>query len=145
MEINVTKLFAHPQYNPRLISASIAELGPDAGQTTYDNSLSLANEVILVQSEDEIEEAIECLDEYGAWELEDMKEWSLQELNALIIQFVTADAREALPKGWESMSLDELHASWPSDEEIEEVVRTRSFPFFICRGMDGIEIYYDGL
>ena len=145
MEINVTKLFSNKSYNPRLISASIAELGPNAGQITYNNSLSLANEVILVQSEDEIEEAIERLDEYGAWELEDMKEWSLQELSALIIQFVVGDAREVLPNGWERMSLDELHDSWPSDEEIEEIVRTKNFPFFICRGMDGVEIYYDGL
>jgi hypothetical protein len=91
MELNITRLVNVDLMN---YSASIAEIGDDAGKVTWNNALE--SEIILVFTPEQIAEAKDYFRDFGAWEDEEIDGWSAQETNALVLQFVAGDLREYL-------------------------------------------------
>lgn len=93
MEINITGIFYTGQAH--LYSASVAELGDDAGKITWANALAYANKHRMLDTEDQLEAFRQFVKDTGGWTQEEISHWTNHELNALFVQFVTGDIREA--------------------------------------------------
>lgn len=91
MEINITSLMARAE-DMIYYSASVAEIGQDAGRVTWENALDAVETAPLVPPEGEAE-ARDYFREFGAWEDEEIDGWSAQELNALVLQYIAGDIR----------------------------------------------------
>jgi hypothetical protein len=89
-EINVTALL---EEDCSLLSASRAELGPNAGKITWENCLELAERLPLVTDKNR-NDLQDHFAEYGAWDREEIDGWSDQELSAMVWQEAAADMRE---------------------------------------------------
>lgn len=92
-EINVTSLIDTDDYSMRDFSASQFELGDNAGRITWDAAKEASEDYKFVTEENR-EEFTDYFRSTGGWTDEDMAEWSLEEVNALFIQFVAAAWRE---------------------------------------------------
>lgn len=97
MEIDITSLVAR-SCEMHHYSASQMELGPDAGRITWENSLDNAEESPLLTEGEQIETARDYFGEFGAWDDDERAAWSAQEVNALLLQLIAGDIREALPE-----------------------------------------------
>jgi hypothetical protein len=75
-------------------SASMAEAGPTVARDTWQNAKAEAEDSPLLSAE-QLDEAREWFREFGAWGREELAAMSADELNALLIQFVAGDIREA--------------------------------------------------
>ena len=85
-------------------SASQAELGQNAGEITWQNAMDnfdsenpYAGPILLILPS-EIEAAKTWFADFGAWEESEIDSWTDQETNALLLQFIAGDIREALPE-----------------------------------------------
>lgn len=110
MEINITDFFCTGQAH--LYSASVAELGENAGKLTWLNALGYANKHRMLDTEDQLEAFRAFVKDTGGWTQEEISHWTNQELNALFVQFVAGDMREArldtpLPD-WEQYEIDAM-------------------------------------
>lgn len=115
LEFDVTPLFSD-KLDAYMLSNSVANLGDNAGRITWDNALEAATEYPLV-TDDNREEVIGWLKEWGAWEEGDLLQWNNQSLGALVWQFAASDFREH----WEHhLSDDELEGYDLSTLEIKE-------------------------
>lgn len=94
MEINVTKLMAEPADLPTL-SGSVAELGEDAGNLTWQNARERAGRQPLLKHS-QIAAARDYFATFGAWSADELQSMDEVEINALLIQLVAGDAREYL-------------------------------------------------
>ena len=148
MELNVTSLFTHKDYRPYYVSNSIANLGENAAEITWNESMRLAESVSLIHDDETHKNLIDCIYEGGDWPREDMESWTRQELNALVFQFITGDMNEAMYQAgidWQDMTFDQLMEAWPSDREIRKIWERSNFPFFILTNDDGEkQIWHDG-
>lgn len=93
MEINITDLFNMGQAH--LYSASKAELGESAGQITWNNALKAADEYNFLDTGEKRSAFREFVAQTGGWSRNEIFKWTRSELNALLIQFVAGDIREA--------------------------------------------------
>lgn len=93
MEINITDFFCTGQAH--LYSASVAELGENAGKLTWLNALGYANKHRMLETEEQLEAFKVFVKETGGWTQEEISHWTNHELNALFVQFVAGDIREA--------------------------------------------------
>jgi hypothetical protein len=75
------------------LSASQAELGPNAARITWTNCLALAERAPLVNDENR-DQAKDHFAAYGAWEQEEINAWTDKELSAMIWQEAAASYRE---------------------------------------------------
>lgn len=108
MELNITKLFN--SIDPIYYSASYLEFEEDVGRVTWENAMDKAEEdaPLLLETEEQKEAFREFVRSSGGWAREEVDEWDDIELNALCLQWIAGDMREA-----------GLHADM-SDEEWEE-------------------------
>lgn len=125
MELNITHFFNTAC--PRGYSASVAEIGQNAGRDTWNAALDSSEDYMLLDIEAKREAFEEFILGFGAWDSSDIAAWSIVELNALCIQFISGDIRE-------SMYLDKSPIDWDAYEKEENAGR-------IFRGIDG-EIYF---
>ena len=93
MEINITGFFYSGQAH--LYSASAAELGENAGKITWANALAYANKHRMLDTEDQFEAFTAFVKDTGGWTQEEISHWTNHELNALFVQFVAGNMREA--------------------------------------------------
>ena len=111
-EIDVTRLvFGHPGASE--FSANQAELGVNAGKITWANAMQEAKgESDRFLSDDaKLQDMRDWAEATGAWGGEHIAEWSDDELEALFIQLVSCDIRDAKIDGlcegdeidWESI------------------------------------------
>ena len=100
MEINITHMVDDLHHMPCL-SGSIMELGANAAEFTWSNSLSYAEDRPLLKTSLEIQFAKRYFETFGAWEHEDISAWSTEETNALLIQLIAGDIREMEGLTWE--------------------------------------------
>ena len=128
MEIKITEFFKSAA--PMDFSASIAEIGENAGEQTWRAALEEAEDTQLLTSPQEIEAFREFAISSGFSEayLPDT------ELQALFIQWIAGDMREMGLK--RSSDFDSIN--W---EEIEEAQEQGQIPSNIFRGIDD-EIYF---
>ena len=96
LEINVSFLL---HTDASLFAASAAELGPNAGKITWANALENCNLIHLTPQE--ILEAKEYIKTWGAWERDEIDNWSEEETKALIVQYAAGDYREAESVAWD--------------------------------------------
>jgi len=91
MELNITKLVQ--KTTAKDYSASIAEIGNDAGPTTWNTAINDASNYFNMADE-ELEELREYFAGFGAWANEEIKAWDTGQLYALLLQFISGDIRE---------------------------------------------------
>jgi len=104
MEVNITKFFNGA--NPSHYSASKAEIGDDAGPTTWRNAMASTYNYI---TDVNVEEWRAYIRGSGGWTPDEVAAFTMQELNALFIQWISGDIREAgLDTGttWEEYEKD---------------------------------------
>ena len=92
MEIDITKLATEGEMFE--FSASVAERGIHAGAETWQNAKDEAGERPIL-TDDQLPEFRDYIQGFGAWDREEIDGWNAQECNALFIQFVAGDLREA--------------------------------------------------
>lgn len=129
MELDVTHMLDDCDEMP-FLSNSIAELGPDAGKITWDNSVEYAKRRPLLITEDDKFEARRWLRGFGAWDAEEIAAWSEDELNALVVQFIAGNIREM--------------EHFDSEEEYFEAEREGHVSGGLSKGDDGRWYFYLG-
>ena len=92
MEIDITAFMANEDAYE--FSGSIAERGPNAGPQTWANAKECAARAPLLATPEQIEEARDYFKEFGAWDDETRAAWSAEEVNALLIQYISGNLRE---------------------------------------------------
>jgi hypothetical protein len=97
-----------------MLSNSVANLGDNAGQITWDNSLDAATEYPLV-NDDNRDEVIGWLKSWGAWSEGDLMQWNNQSLSALVWQFAASDFRDH----WEDYISDFNETDFDNLEEYD--------------------------
>ena len=92
MEIDITTLITEGEMFK--FSASVAERGQNAGPETWTNALTEAGERPIL-ADDQLPEFRDYVRGFGAWEDVEINVWNATECNALFIQLVAGDVREA--------------------------------------------------
>lgn len=131
MEIDITLFFN--QACPRDYSASVAEIGNNAAQYTWQAAWDDSADYNMLDTDEKRQAFREYVKEFGAWSTEEIAAWSDVELNALFIQMVAGDIREA--------DLDQENPDWAQYEQDSNDGRIsgRMFPTD-----DGKVYYYIG-
>lgn len=93
VEIDITEFFESADAFE--FSASVAERGKNAGTETWQNAKDEGARAPLLKTPEEIDALRAYVKDFGAWEPEDIAAWSPVECNALFIQLVSGDMREA--------------------------------------------------
>ena len=127
MEINITKFFTQNK-SPRDYSASVAEIGKDAGAATWQAACDDAQDVIYLDSPEK-REAFKGFAEACGFEGES------ENLDALFMQWVAGDCREMGLHT--SADFDSIDWAKIENEQSEGKISSNIF-----QGVDG-EIYFD--
>ena len=97
MEINITHLVNAG--NMMDYSASIAEIGDYAGVYTWraamDEFCPDDEDSKALVTGDDVQTVKDYFGRFGAWDTEERESWTDQEVNALLLQFIAGDIREA--------------------------------------------------
>lgn len=135
MEIEITRFFN--EAHPLDYSASVAEIGRDAGVATWSAACNDSPDYFLLDTEEKREAFKAHIAGYGAWDADEVAGWTETELNALFLQLVSGDMREA---GLHSGMTD---ADWREYEEGCEAGQNAGRIFGGCLSVnnDG-RIYY---
>jgi hypothetical protein len=109
MELNITHFFTNAVLMD--YSASVAEIGNDAGRATWLAACDDSDDYPMLDSDDKREEFRRYVKGFGAWSEDEIKAWSDKELNALLIQMISGDLREGHldvdePPDWEKYEID---------------------------------------
>ena len=128
MELNITRFFK--EASPMDYSASVAEIGNDAARSTWQAAVDDSDDYPMLDSDEKREEFRRYVKGFGAWTEDEIRAWSDQELNALLIQMIAGDIREA--------KLDTDNPDWEQYEKDSEAGRVAGRIF---KGSDS-EIYY---
>lgn len=92
MELNITKVFN--AIAPRDYSASVAEIGDNAGPDTWRAAVDDSPDYMLLDDDDKRAAFKAHIAGFGAWSPEEVAVWSDVELNALLLQMIAGDMRE---------------------------------------------------
>lgn len=134
MEIDISRFFN--ECAPMDYSASVAEIGNNAGAYTWRAACDDSEDYMLLDSDDKRQAFRAHVREFGAWTDAEIAAWTDTELNALFIQLISGDMREC-DIGPES-SPDEW-ADYQSRAESGDC------PSNIFRADDGRIFYYLGV
>lgn len=93
MEIDITRFFK--EADAFEFSHSIAEGGKNAGKETWQAALNEGASAPLLSTPEQLEALREYVKGFGAWSDEEISAWSEAECNALFIQLISGDMREA--------------------------------------------------
>ena len=92
MELNITHFFSTAA--PMDYSASVAEIGADAGAATWGAAVEDSPDYMMLDSDEKRGAFKAHIAGFGAWSEEEVDAWSDVELNALFIQLISGDMRE---------------------------------------------------
>lgn len=93
MEIDITAFVENA--DPFDYSHSIAEGGENAGKETWAAALTEGASSPLLTTPEQLEALRKYVKDFGAWSDEEIAAWSDAECNALFIQLISGDLREA--------------------------------------------------
>lgn len=93
MDIDVTRYFHDVDHS--LVSGSCMELGEYAPGITWRNAMDKWEEYPLLDTDDKREVFRDWVRDFGAWDREEIASWTDEECNALFLQFVSGNIREA--------------------------------------------------
>jgi len=91
MEIDITRFYNEAA--PMDYSASVMEIGDDAGPSTWRAAMEDAPDYNLLDTNDKREAFRRHISGFGAWSAEEIAAWSDTELNALFMQLISGDIR----------------------------------------------------
>jgi hypothetical protein len=95
MELDITDFFNTEC--PSDYSASVAEIGQNAGPDTFFACLEASEGWDFIKGDEDTRQAIrDHFAAYGAWEVEEIETWSDIGMNALLIQDISAEMRDHL-------------------------------------------------
>ena len=92
MEIDITQFVRTAETCE--LSASVAELGADAGRITWDNAKREAFTTQLLADTEALAAFRAWVQGFGAWSKDEIAAWDQVECNALLIQYISGDLRE---------------------------------------------------
>ena len=92
-ELDITDFFNNAA--PMDYSASVAEIGNDAGPSTWRAACEDSPEYFLLDTDEKRDAFRKYARGFGAWNDEEIAAWTDIELNALCIQMISGDMREA--------------------------------------------------
>lgn len=95
MNINISKFFTEDAA-PRDYSASVAEIGQDAGAITWRHACEDVGYFKFLDTDDKLQAFRDWVKPSGGWTDDEIAAWSPKELNALFLQWVSGDIRECL-------------------------------------------------
>lgn len=130
MEINITKFFTE-NAAPMDYSASVAEIGANAGRDTREAAKDGAGFFQFIDTPEKIEAFKKFVLDSGGWSLEEINSWTVRELNALFLQWIAGDIRECLE--WD---VDDVWANY------EEMAQAGEVPSRLFKTESG-EVYFD--
>ena len=134
MEIDITEFFNNSE--PFEFSASVMERGKNAGAETWRNACDEGERAPLLTTPEQLEALRDHMRGYGAWSREEINAWSSTECNALFIQLISGDMREA---GMDKQFPDEFDwAQYESRSNAGEIAGR------IFKGDDDRAFYYLG-
>lgn len=90
MEINIPQLSETPMFS---FSHSMAEGGENAGANTWQAALNGPRP--LLNTEEEYQAFRDFVKSSGGWSEEEIAAWDINELQALFLQWIAGDVREA--------------------------------------------------
>lgn len=128
MELLITRFFN--EACPRDYSASVAEIGRNAGPDTWSAACEDSAEYRILNSNKKRQAFRDHIKGFGAWDDAEIAAMDNTALNALCIQMVSGDIREA--------GLDTANPDWEQYEKDSEAGQIAGNLF---QGIDG-EIYY---
>lgn len=130
MEIDITDFFNNAA--PMDYSASVMEIGRNAGPDTWRAAVEDSPDHMMIDTDDKRESFKAHIRGFGAWDDAEIAAWSDVELNALFLQMVSGDMRDA------DLHPDMSDEEWGAYEANEQVARN------ISPGADGRIYYYVG-
>lgn len=136
MELKITAFFN--SVNPCALSASVVEIGDDAGAVTWSNSVEMSRTVVVLDTEEKRVAFRTFVGDSGGWTDEEIAAWSDDELNALCLQWVAGDMRE--PDGFE-LDFRTTDEQWAEYQE-QSMLGNCSGRLF--KGTDGEVYFYIG-
>ncbi len=92
MELNITRFYRDAC--PRDYSASVAEIGRNAGPDTWRAANDDSDEYPILDTPEKREAFREYIKGFGAWDDTEIAGFTYTALNALCIQFIAGDIRE---------------------------------------------------
>lgn len=92
MELNITEFFNEAA--PRDYSASVAEIGNNAGADTWQAAMADADDYNLLDTDDKRDAFRVYVKGFGAWDDAEIAAWCDTELQALCVQMIAGDMRE---------------------------------------------------
>lgn len=131
MEIDITEFFRNAA--PRDYSASVAEIGRDAGPITWGHACEDAPDYPILDTEEKREVFRAFVRSSGGWTDEEIRAWSDNELSALLIQWISGDMREC------EIGPNSTDAEW---QEYERLAMEGVCPSRLFRGSNG-RVYFD--
>ena len=130
MELDITEFFNTA--TPSLYSANAMEMGDAVGQITWHNAWLSSMDYPMLRTDEQVEGFCRHVKSFGAWSDEEIAAWSRQELNALLIQMISGDIREA--------GLDTKNPDWGS---YEQGVQDGLYSGRLSHGHDTGEVFYN--
>lgn len=137
MEIDITPYFQTAA--PRDYSASVAEIGANAGPNTWRAACEDAPDYPFLDTDEKREAFREFVNSSGGWTRDEIAAWTDVELSALFLQWISGDVRELFPDSREVSAL--TAEDWSRAEESQQ---TGSAPANIYRGDSGRVYFYAG-
>lgn len=135
MEIDITSFFNNE--DPAEFSASRAELGDDAGRITWGYALSRADTDPILTAPAQIDALRSYVKGFGAWDDEEIANWTEAECNAMFIQLISGDMRQI-----ENLCMaDNGDVDWNKHEELAQQGQLAGNIF---QGSNGRIYYYLG-
>jgi hypothetical protein len=93
MELDITRFFNEAA--PMDYNASAAELGQNAGQITWGHAMEDAHVYQLLDDEEKRDAFRAFVKSSGGWDEDEILAFTDQELEALLLQWISGDMREA--------------------------------------------------
>lgn len=93
MELDITEFFTNAA--PMDYSASAMEFGQDVGAITWRHACEDSPDYMMLDTDEKRDDFRRYAKGFGAWTEEEIAAWSDIELNALCIQMIAGDIREA--------------------------------------------------
>lgn len=134
MEIDITSFVTDEE--PFDYSASITERGKNAGTETWSNAIVQAQHHPLLTTPEQLDALREHVKGFGAWDDEEIDAWDATHCNALFIQLISGDMREA--------GMDECDREDFDWEDYEARASASKISGNIYRGDDAHIYYYLG-
>lgn len=132
-ELDISHIIGSDDFVPFDLSNNRATLGDDAGTLTWSASKEAAQCIPLLDTEEKKEAFRVFVRESGGWDDEEIAAWDDTELNALCLQWIAGDIREAFgdaqPSEWD----------W---EQYEADARAGQVSSRLYRGMDS-KVYFN--